>query len=111
GRGSGIDGAPGIAGLTLPPNNFDAQVIRTRHRGAWTIADAAARQAGADMKAEDGVRFWILQRAILDHRSGAPDFASERGIKAGALFGRLEDEFHRAWQLVSHSGKHLGRRH
>src|SRR5260370_24552429 len=97
--------------MALPPNSLDAQVISTRHRCSGTIADAATRQAGADMKAEDGVRLWILQRAFLDHRPGDPDFASERGIEAGALFGRLEDEFHRALQFVFQRAKHLDSLH
>jgi hypothetical protein len=50
-------------------------------------------------------RLWrrVLQRAFLDHHLGAAFFAFGRH-----LFGRLEDEFHAAAQLLAQAREHGG---
>src|SRR6266508_2086790 len=71
------------------------------------IGELAGGQARGDMQTENGVRFRILQYALLDHQLGAPVPAlrGERGgIEAWPFLGRLEDELHGAGQLVLHSG-------
>ena len=45
----------------------------------------------------------VIQRPFLDHQLGAALFSGWR-----AFFGRLENEFHRAVNLVAHVAQHFG---
>ena len=72
----------------------DRKFVGGGHRGAVTHSESADRHAGQIVHAEDARDGEALEEAVVDHRLAA----------GAALFGRLEDQRHRALEgaRVSH---------
>ena len=58
------------------------------------------------MQAEDGAGLRIFQGALRDHHGRAALFSGGR-----PFLGRLENQHHRAGDLLAHAGQDLGRPH
>jgi hypothetical protein len=80
----------------------DAQHVRAGHHRAGPVADSSNRTGAPHVKTEHGIRLWIVESAFFDHEGRAAFLSAGR-----SLFGGLEDELHRAGQLILHAGEQL----
>ena len=75
----------------------DAELVARRHGRARSHGHGARAHAGPVVHAEHGLHGELGEQAVLDHLARA----------AAALFGRLEDQVHRALETVAVRGQVL----
>jgi hypothetical protein len=99
----GIHAVVGPGSVRLGAQDLDVEVVHRCERGPRRVADAPDIELGGRVEAEYRLGRRIPQHAIRHHQLGAPLLAGRR-----ALLGGLEDELHRARQLVPQRRQHRG---
>ena len=87
--------------MRLLAGHGDLEVVGGRHRRPRPVAERARVQFRVDVQREDRGDLGVGQHVFPDHQAGAARFA-----RRGAFLGRLEDQFHRAGDLVADLREH-----